>query len=221
MQVDDCVGQVLEALEEFAGDEETLVVFTSDNGSHWPETDIEKYGHKANLDYRGQKADIWEGGHRVPFLARWEGKISPGRRVDEMLCLTDIYSTLATLTGQEIGVNEAEDSFSFLPVLKGDETTAPVRESIVHHSVDGVFAVRKGDWKLIEGLGSGGFTKPSKIEPQAGGPEGQLYNLKEDPSETNNLWLEKPEVVQELTALLDSIRSQGQGDVSETVKETE
>ena len=207
MQVDDCVGQVLEALKETAGDEETLVIFTSDNGSHWPVSDIEKYGHKANLDFRGQKADIWDGGHRVPFLARWQGKITPGREVNEMLCLTDIYSTLASLTGREITGSEAEDSHSFLPVLKGEELGSPVRESIVHHSVDGMFAIRKGDWKLIEGLGSGGFTQPKKIEPVAGGPEGQLYNLKDDPSECNNLWLEKPELVEELKAALEEIRN--------------
>ncbi len=206
MQVDYCVGQVLSALEEAAGNEETLVIFTSDNGSHWPVSDIEKYGHRANLDYRGQKADIWEGGHRVPFITRWQGKITPGRRVDEMLCLTDIYSTLAALTRQETGVSEAEDSYNFLPVLEGVELDVPVRESIVHHSVDGVFAIRKGDWKLIQNLGSGGFTAPKKIEPVEGGPQGQLYNLKDDPSEANNLWLEKPEIVEELTKLLEEIK---------------
>lgn len=211
MQVDYCVGQVLSALEEAAGDEETLVIFTSDNGSHWPVSDVEKYGHKANLDHRGQKADIWEGGHSVPFITRWQGKITPGRKVDELLCLTDIYRTLAALTGQNINGSEAEDSYSFLPVLEGKEMDSPVRESIVHHSVDGVFAIRKGDWKLILGLGSGGFTAPKKIEPVEGGPQGQLYNLKDDPSEANNLWLEKPEIVEELTKLLEEIQGKGAG----------
>ena len=209
MQVDYSVGQVLETLEEVAGGEETLVIFTSDNGSHWPESDIEKFGHRANLYYRGQKADIWDGGHRVPFIARWQGRLKPGGRVDEMLCLTDIFATLAALTGQEPAPVEAEDSFSFLPVLMGKKTGSPVRESIVHHSVDGVFAVRKGEWKLIQGLGSGGFTQPASIDPVEGGPEGQLYNMKDDPSETTNLWLEKPEIVAELTTLLEEIKSRG------------
>lgn len=209
MQVDYSVGQILKTLEEAAGDQETLVIFTSDNGSHWPVTDIEKYGHKANLDYRGQKADIWEGGHRVPFLVRWQGRIAPGRREDEMLCLTDIYATLATLTGQQVSGSEAEDSYSFLPVLQGEEAGSPVRESMVHHSVDGVFAIRKGDWKLIQGLGSGGFTQPASTDPLPGGPEGQLYNLREDPSEAINLWLAKPEIVEELSALLEEIQTRG------------
>lgn len=209
MQVDDCVGQVLTVLEEAAGEEETLVIFTSDNGAHWPVSDIEKFGHKANLDYRGQKADIWEGGHRVPLIARWQGTITPGEKVNEMLCLTDIYSTLAALTGQEPGESEAEDSFNFLPVLKGEAPASPVRESIVHHSVSGVFAVRKGEWKLIQGLGSGGFTAPASEEPVEGGPEGQLYNLREDPAETTNLWLEQPGIVEELTALLEEIKRRG------------
>ena len=172
-------------------------------------TDIEKYGHKANLDYRGQKADIWEGGHRVPFLARWQGHITPGRRVDEMLCLTDIYATLAALTGQQVSGSEAEDSYSFLPVLREEEPVSPVRDSIVHHSVNGVFAIRKGDWKLVQGLGSGGFTQPASIDPVPGGPEGQLYNLREDPSEASNLWLEKPEIVAELSTLLEEIKTRG------------
>jgi len=207
IQVDDCVGRVLRALEEAAGDQETLVIFTSDNGSHWPVSDIEKFGHKANLDFRGQKADIWDGGHRVPFIARWRGHITPGGRSDEILCLTDVYSTLASLTGQELAPGEAEDSFSFLEVLEGKVAGAPVRETVVHHSMDGVFAIRKGEWKLIQGLGSGGFTDPSSVEPVEGGPAGQLYNLRDDPSETANLWLEEPEIVEELTGILEGIKS--------------
>lgn len=206
VQVDHCIGRILDALEASIPEEETLVLFTSDNGSHWPVSDIEKWGHKANLDYRGQKADIWEGGHRVPFIARWKGRIAPGGSIDEMLCLTDIYASLAELTGQEPGDSEAEDSLSFMPLLKGETLAEPVRDSIVHHSADGLFAVRKGDWKLIEGLGSGGFTQPASIEPEEGGPEGQLYNLSVDPFETTNLWLERPEIVDELSALLEEIR---------------
>ena len=147
----------------------------------------------------------------MPFIARWKGRIVPGETIDELLCLTDIYASLAELAGQEPDEVEAEDSYSFLPLLRGEELVEPPRDSIVHHSVNGVFAVRRGPWKLIEGLGSGGFTQPASIEPEEGGAQGQLYNLEDDPAESNNLWLERPDIVKELAALLDEIRQESDG----------
>lgn len=209
VQVDDCVGQVLQAVDEYAGGEDTLVIFTSDNGAHWPVSDIEEYDHHANLGYRGQKADIFEGGHRVPFLTWWPKKIEPGESCGEMICLTDLYATLASLVGQRLGEDEAEDSFNFFPLLEGELFETPIRESIVHHSLQGLFSLRKGHWKLVDGLGSGGFTQPVIVHPEPGGPQGQLYNLEEDSSETNNLWIKHPEIVEELRGLLEDVKNRG------------
>ncbi len=204
--VDQAIGRVLAALDERGLTENTLVVVTSDNGSHWPVGDVEKFGHAANLHYRGQKADVWEGGHRVPFLARWPHRIPAGAVRDDLLCLTDLMATFAAVVGRELPPGAGEDSVDQLAVLLDEELETPARSSVVNHSMSGVFAWRDGRWKLILGRGSGGFTAPRKIEPQPGEPEGQLYDLLEDPAETTNLWLERPELVAELRARLDRVR---------------
>ncbi|QDT66063.1 sulfatase family protein [Calycomorphotria hydatis] len=201
------IGEVLHALDRKKLTDNTLLIITSDNGSHWPTSDIKEFDHKANLDWRGMKADIHEGGHRVPFLVRWPGKVEPGSSSEQTLCLTDIYATCAEVVEADLNNEAAVDSFSMLPILKGEDTA--VRDSVVHHSAQGVFAIRQGDWKLIEGLGSGGFTNPKKVKPEPDGPQGQLYNLKDDPSEKNNLWLKHPDIVARLTAELDRIRDSG------------
>jgi arylsulfatase A-like enzyme len=209
VQVDWSIGQLLAAIEELPDRDNTLVLFTSDNGSHWPTEDIEKFDHRANGIYRGQKADIWEGGHRVPFIVRWPSQISAGSTSDQLVCHTDIFATVSELLGISLMADEAEDSFSFLHALLGRSSNQKVRETIVHHSVDGMFSIRRGFWKLILGRGSGGFTDPRRIEPAPGEPEGQLYNLDDDPAEIENLYLENPELVEELTALLEKFREQG------------
>lgn len=206
-QTDWSVGRVMAALDRNGLSENTIVVFTSDNGSHWPEEQIEQFGHDANNGWRGQKADIHEAGHRVPFIIRWPAAVKPGTVSDQTVCLTDIYATVAEVVGHKLGDNEAEDAVSMLPLLRGNDQ--PTREATVHHSLRGMFAIRKGDWKLIQGLGSGGFTNPRNRQPEKGGPTGQLYNLKDDPQETTNLWLDKPEVVAELTELLEKYKAQG------------
>lgn len=189
-QTDAVVGRLLAALERFP---DTLVVLTSDNGSHWPAADIQKWDHRANGPWRGQKSDIHEAGHRVPFLVRWPGTVAPGSTSDVTACLTDL---LPTLTGAP-----AEDGWSLLDVLAGKGTSK--RPFTIHHSGDGMFAIREGTWKLIEGQGSGGFTK---LKPAPGDPPGQLYDLAADPGETRNLYAEKPEVVARLAALLRGAR---------------
>ena len=206
--VDTEVGRVLAALDRADLTENTLVIVTSDNGSHWPDGDIERWGHDANLGYRGQKADIWEGGHRVPFLARWPGRFPAGGVRDDLGCLTDVFATLAAAVGAELPSGAAEDSFDLLPALEGQATEA-ARSSVVHHSSQGVFALRRGRHKLILGLGSGGFTPPAKVEPGEGEPTGQLYDLEADRAETNNLWVQHPELVAELGAELDRLRDAG------------
>jgi arylsulfatase A-like enzyme len=187
----------------------TLLIVTSDNGSHWLQADEKHFEHLANGDWRGQKADIHEGGHRVPFLVRWPGKAPAGVVRADLVCLTDLFATFAELTEQPIAEGEAEDSFSMLPVLHGQEAGPSARSEVVHHSGAGVFAVRSGPWKLILGLGSGGFTNPKQVKAIAGGPKGQLYNLELDPSESDNLWSEQPEIVTRLTAKLNAWREAG------------
>ncbi len=210
--VDVTIGQIIDALEQTGQKENTLLIVTSDNGSHWPVDDIEEFDHRANGPYRGQKADIHEGGHRVPFFARWPGKIEPGSTCDQTICLTDLLATCAAIVGQDLPEDAAEDSFNLLPLLLGESPSEPIRPATIHHSAQGMFAIRSGDWKLIEGLGTGGFTAPRSIDPSTLGPEdprGQLYNLAEDIAESNNLYNEHPEVVERLTKMLDEIRDSG------------
>jgi arylsulfatase A-like enzyme len=208
-QVDATVGRVMRALSEAKLADNTLIILTSDNGAHWLPEDIAKWGHRANADWRGQKADIWEGGHRVPFIARWPGRIKPGTISDEMICLTDVMATISAIVGARIPDYAGEDSFNLLPVLLGRKLLKPVREAIVHHSVDGTFAIRHGDRKLVMALGSRGFSEPKDIQPQTEEAQGQLYNLRIDSEEKNNLWLQEPEIVERLTALLKKYQSEG------------
>ncbi len=208
-QTDAVVGRVMKALDDARLGADTLMIFTSDNGAHWLPGEIDKFGHRANGPWRGQKADIWEGGHRVPFIARWQGRIKPNTVSDELICLTDLMATIAEVIGVAPPKNAAEDSYNILPALLGEKRKRPIREAIAHHSVDGTFAIRQEEWKLALGLGSHGFSDPRTIDPKPGEPAGQLYNLKEDPGEKNNLWLQKPEIVARLTALLEKHQRDG------------
>jgi len=208
--VDGLVGKVLAALDRLGVAENTLVVFTSDNGSHWPEADIKRHGHDANLGYRGQKADIWEGGHRVPFVVRWPGRVQPAAECPDLLCLTDVYATVAALAQVPLVSGAAEDSFDQSAAFLGGADRVLARADVIHHSINGTFALRSGPWKLIQGLGSGGFTAPKTRKPEVGGPTGQLYNLERDPYETQNLWLEEPEIVARLEARLLAQRTASQ-----------
>ena len=198
--VDHVVGQVLGTLDRLGLADDTLVIFTSDNGARPCDVDGETHGHKSCGDWRGFKADIWDGGHREPFIARWPGRIRPGSVCGQTACLTDLMATVADILGAGLPDGAAPDSVSLLPLLLGG--AEPVRDAIVHHSVDGMFSVRQGPWKLILGLGSGGFSQPRREDPVPNGPEGQLYHMVDDPAETANLWLDRPDIVERLTALL-------------------
>ena len=208
-QVDWSVGQIMDALDQHNLTENTLIILASDNGSHWYQNDIEQFDHRSNLHLRGQKADIWEGGHRIPFIARWPEQIEAGTVSDQTICLTDLMATVVGIVGEDLPENAGEDSVNILPVLVDHQLDQPIRDAIVNHSVSGMFAIRQGAWKLIQGLGSGGFSSPRTVSPSPGGPEGQLYNLDDDPSETNNLYLEQPETVERLTKLLEKYQTQG------------
>lgn len=195
-QTDAVVGRILEAAGRF---KDALVIVTSDNGSHWPEADIQKWGHRANGPWRGQKSDVHEGGHRVPFLVRWPGRVAAGSTSDVTACLADVLPTLAEIAGAEA---KAEDGWSLADVLAGKGPSK--RPYTIHHSGDGMFAIREGRWKLIDGQGSGGFTK---LKPAAGDPPGQLYDLSTDPAETKNLFEQKSDVVARLSGLLQECKS--------------
>ena len=208
MLVDWIVGQVLEALQRNGIEEQTLLIATSDNGGRLTDVNGRDFGHKTNGDWRGQKADIWDGGHREPLVAMWPGRIAPGTVRSDIVCLGDFMATCAEIVGGTLPEDAAEDSFSLLPVLTGKPGTSG-RQSIVHHSYDGMFSIRKEEWKLIEGVGSGGFSEPARYTPAPGEAQGQLYNIARDHRETLNLWKRHPEVVEELTGLLDTCRREG------------
>ena len=209
VHVDACVGRVDAALERLGMTGETLLIVTSDNGAHWMPEDIALWKHRANGNSRGQKADIWEGGHRVPFVVRWPGRIEALSLCDTTVALSDLMATCAAITGVELAEDEGEDSFDLTPLFLGGDSTRPAREALVHHSFDGTFAIRKGAWKLIFGLGSGGFSEPVRELPIEGGPTGQLYDLENDPGETRNVILEHPERVRELALLMQAYSETG------------
>jgi len=211
MHTDHVVGRILDTLDRLELADDTLVFFTSDNGPIWYERDIERFdGHRSTLDLRGMKGDAWEGGLRMPFLARWPGRVPAGSISDGMINHTDFLATLAALIDYKLPGEAGEDSVNFLPALAGKPLDKPVREHMITTSSRGVISLYRGPWKLIPQLGSGGFiSKPSKIEPAPGGPQGQLYNLERDRGERNNLWSEKPELVGELTALLQTLKESG------------
>jgi len=207
--VDWMVGQVDEALRRHGLVENTLVIVTSDNGARLTNYDGKDYGHKSCGDLRGQKADIWDGGHREPFVARWPGHIAPGSESDALICLVDLMATCAEITGADLPSDAAPDSFSMLSAITGQTTQQPIREALVHHSGEGMFSLRRGPWKCIMGLGSGGFSQPKTADPEPGGPEGQLYHMVDDLRETGNQWLERQDVVGELRETLEAWQVQG------------
>jgi arylsulfatase A len=205
MQTDDIVGQVVKALEDKGISENTILIVTSDNGCSKAANfkQLEGHGHFASAQYRGSKADLWEGGHRVPFLVKWPAVIKAGSVSDVLTCQTDLLATCAELVGKQLPANAGEDSESILPIFTGKPTEFS-RKGIINHSVSGHFAYRQGKWKLLLAKGSGGWTAPTEktMVNVASAPEGQLYDLEADPGEQNNLYLENPEVVETLMAQL-------------------
>ncbi|MDF7815977.1 sulfatase-like hydrolase/transferase [Runella sp. MFBS21] len=204
---DDVVGRILKTLDEAGVKDNTLVIFTSDNGADWKPGDAEKFpAHQANYIYRGQKSDIWEGGHRVPFLVRWPAAFKNPRSVSQTVCLTDMMATFATLTKQSLPAHSAQDSFDFSTYFTSKNPTKANRVSTIHHSISGMFAIRKGKWKYVEGQGSGGW---SKDESPLKHLEAQLYDLENDPRETSNLLEKQPVIASEMKSLLIKQREQG------------
>lgn len=205
--VDGVVSLIYKALEETGQSNNTLVIFTSDNGAaFWPE-DIEASGHHANYVFSGMKSDLLEGGHRVPMIATWPGRISSGSICDEVVCSTDLMATCAELTGTRLPNDAGEDSFSYLKAMLGIPSNNPIRETVIHHSDKGYFAIRRGDWALLDCHGSGGWSLDERDAMNL--PSVQLYNIREDMKELHNLAAGYPDITTELQAELQHCISGG------------
>ena len=220
MQVDWAVGQVIRAIESAGIRNNTLLIYTSDNGSfmyrrgadekedHVSDSTVQAYNekhHTSNGDLRGTKADVWEAGHRVPFFARWPSVIEAGTVCAKTTSHVDLFATCAEIAGAGLHDDVAEDSFSWLPLFKGGDWNQP-RAPVINHSASGMFALRSGKWKLIAGNGSGGRQKPRGKPFQK---PFMLFDLEADLGEKNDLAQAKPGIVDELTAKLEAIRSNG------------
>lgn len=207
LDIDEVVARVRQTLSDNDILDNTIVVFSTDNGAYWPEEEIILHAHESNAGLRGQKGDIWDGGHRVPLIVSWPSHIQAGSENGSLISLTDFMATFAEMTGQPITKGQGEDSHSFWSILNGTSDQS-FREDMVHHSSRGFYSIRHGGWKYIEGLGSGGFTNPAVVKPEEGGPTGQLYREETDPSEQFNLFSERPEIVNELAVRLAKIRKE-------------
>jgi arylsulfatase A-like enzyme len=201
LETDWAVGQVLEALDKHRLAPNTLVIFTCDNG-HSKYTGLpalEKAGHKASGPLRGYKTDIWEGGHRVPFVVRWPGKVKPGSQCDETICHTNLIATCAELLGTKLPGDAGEDSFSILPLLLGKKQDRPAYPAVVHQAADGTLAIRRGRWKLVLGA----------LAPDGKPEADQLYDLQTDLGETRDVSAEHMGEAAELRDLLTIYIDQG------------
>ncbi len=219
-QVDWTVGQVLSVLVRTGLATNTLVIFTSDNG---PEVAsevgigayerIKRFDHRSMDGLRGVKRDAWEGGHRVPFLARWPGRVPAGAVSQETICHVDLMATCAALLGENLPSNAGEDSWNILPALLGQKTVSPLRQATVLHNSHGVLALRQGDWILIDARSGDGNHEPDWFKQERGYQAntfpGELYNLRDDLAERHNLYGEKPELVKSLKALLEKYKDEG------------
>ena len=211
-QTDYVVGEVLKALQENGFEENTVVIFSSDNGPEsiaWVRA--LKYDHFSMGQFRGLKRDVWEGGHHVPFIVKWPEKIEAGTVSDEVICQTDIMATLAGIVKIELPEKAAPDSYNFLPVLKGESYESPLRDATIHNTFKDVWGIRKGDWLFINNhTGSGGREAPEPFMELKGYSDfdtpGLLFNMKEDEEQRVNLYEKNPEKVAELDKLLKEYR---------------
>lgn len=209
LETDDVFGRVLASLERHGVADNTLVVFASDNGCapYIGAAQLEALGHFPSGGFRGYKSDAWDGGHRIPFLARWPAAIAPGSTCDQLACLSDLMATCADILGAPLPGHAGEDSVSLLPLFR--DPAATVREHVVHHSIDGKFAIRDREWKLVLCPGSGGWTYNDAKAVRDGLPLVQLYNLRDDPGEQDNLQARHPERVRAMVARLRELVDAG------------
>lgn len=206
--MDEAVNLIVAALKENGLYDNTLLIFTSDNGAYWPDEEIELFAHDSNAGRKGQKGDVWDGGHRVPLIMVWPTAIKESKSYPHLFSLTDLFATLSEIAGQTVDYKWAEDSYSFAKVLT-DGLLAPIRHSMVHHTASGKYALRLNNWKLIDGLGSGGFTHPTSLTPGERGPAGQLYDLDNDPGERLNLYQDHPDRVAAMDKMLRLLKFKG------------
>ncbi|MCF6223312.1 MAG: arylsulfatase [Flavobacteriaceae bacterium] len=204
--VDDAVGAVVDALEKTGKIDNTLIIVTSDNGSHWTLDDKELYSHRANYVFKGQKADIYEGGHHIPFIAKWTGNIKAGSSSNQIMSTTDLLATVSGIINKPLPQAAGEDSYNMLPAFLGTHKRNNIRDFIIHHSLFGFFSIRKGKWKLTDSLGSGGFSRPVRVLPKESEAQGTLYDMESDIGETNNLYNQNPKVVAELLSILNKCK---------------
>jgi arylsulfatase A-like enzyme len=213
-QVDHSLGQLLDALERAGLSDNTLVIFTSDNGPEkFAYERVQEFGHYSMGDLRGVKRDAWEGGHRVPWVARWPGKIKAGSSSSEVICQTDLMATVAAVVGHKLPEDAGEDSYNVLPAIMGQELTKPIREATVHHSADGFFAIRQGPWVFIDNPTGDNNKEPDWMKKERGyqphNHPGELYDLRTDLQERTNLYAERPEIVRSLKELLEKYKRDG------------
>lgn len=205
LMLDDMIGKIMDAVKKRGDEQNTMIIFTSDNGCSLAADfkELEKVGHNPSFIFRGAKSDIFEGGHRIPFIVKWPNTIAPNSVSETTICLTDFLATCADLLHQKLPDNTAEDSFSILPLLASDSKEKYKRNAIVHHSIDGNFSIRKGKWKLEFCAGSGGWAFPTAQDlKKLNLPALQLYNLENDISEKENIADKNPLIVKELTLLM-------------------
>ena len=219
-ELDYIVGELLEALDKHKLTDNTLVIFSSDNGPEVPTVLSMRndHNHDGARPWRGVKRDNWEGGHRVPFIARWPGKIKPGSTSAQTLCLTDLMATCAAITGAKIPEKAGEDSVNMLPALLSEDQGKQIRKYTLHQTISLALAIRRGPWKYLDHKGSGGnnYTRAGRwgmkkyiVPEKAPQAPGQLYNLNSDPGETENLYYKNPEIVKELKEKLEQFKESG------------
>ena len=213
-EVDWVAGEILNTLDQAGLSSNTLLIFTSDNGpERYAYERIPQFGHYSMGSLRGVKRDAWEGGHRIPFLARWPGRIRAGGTSSETICLTDLMATSAALSGAKLPDNGGEDSYNIAPALLGEKRPAPIREATVSHTANGEFAIRQGEWVFIDAPTGMNTKEPEWFRKQRGYTlhtlAGELYNLKQDPAERKNLYAERPDMVGKLKALLERYKREG------------
>ncbi len=210
MYTDAIIGEIADALDDSGLGENTILIVTSDNGtSKWCGTKkLLEQGHHFSAQYRGSKGDLWDGGHRVPFLVRWPLNVNAGTTCHQLVSLNDLMATCAELTGTRMPENSGEDSVSFLPALLGKPIVS-TRSGVIHHSFSGHFAYRQGKWKLLLAKGSGGWSEPTEDQMPADALHAQLYDMEADPGETTNLYASHPEVAERLLQQLMSDVARG------------
>jgi arylsulfatase A len=218
IETDHVFGHVLRSLDEHGVADNTLVIFASDNGfAHYVgaqedgrgqfESALEPQGHFPSAGYRGYKSDAWDGGHHIPCIARWPGKIAPGSTCDQLVCLSDLIATCAEILGDPLPDDAGEDSVSMLPLFT--EPDRPTRDHLIHHSITGKFAIRDERWKLVLCPGSGGWSQADREAAEHGLPLVQLYDMQDDPGERTNLHAEHPQRVKQMIRQLEQLIADG------------